>query len=313
MKIGKWMSSKRLLRSEIYPAEEKCPICGYMGHRDQRLTIQKDPDVYLLLCPRCFGLSASQMPKREALDRYYGSFYAQRERERVTFYKPARLARHLASKIRIDSSHDIRIVDFGGGDGSVSVSLAGLISQRTQRRVYVHVVDYDCAVREPSHGERLDVQHVRELKDAPDGSDLIIASAVFEHIPNLAAVLTEIVGKLGPAGSLYARTPYLLPFMRLFGFEMVYPGHVHDLGDRFWGNLPKWFSVPIDIVLSQPSIVESGFRQDLIHTLAAYCLKLPAHIECLYTRHPAFKLYGGWEVVMRHSASACVNPGCARP
>ncbi len=300
MKIEKWQSSKRLLRSEIYTAEEKCPICGYMGQRDKRLTIQKDPEIYLLFCPRCFGLSASQMPKREALDRYYGSFYAHREQERVTFYKPARLARHLASKIRIDSSRDIRIIDFGGGDGAVAISLAGFISQRTQHRVNVHVVDYDCLAREPSHSERVDIQYVRELKDVADGSDLIIASAVFEHIPGLAAVLTEVVGKLRPAGSLYARTPYWLPFMRLFRLEMVYPGHVHDLGDRFWGNLPKWFPLPVEIVHSQPAIVETGFRQNLIQTLAAYCLKLPAQIECLYTRHPAFKLYGGWEVVMRH-------------
>jgi hypothetical protein len=74
---------------------------------------------------------------------------------------------------------------------------------------------------------------------------------------------------------------------------------VHDLGDDFWGMLARWFPVPLEPVVSRPSIVQSGLRDEPVPTLAAYALKLPARVESLWTRHPRAKLYGGWEVVLR--------------
>ena len=43
---------------------------------------------------------------------------------------------------------------------------------------------------------------------------------------------------------LYARTPYMLPFMKMVGFGMTYPAHVHDLGDRFWGKFTDMVDDP---------------------------------------------------------------------
>ncbi|MBI3709250.1 MAG: methyltransferase domain-containing protein [Proteobacteria bacterium] len=301
MKSASYEPQKHLAQSEIYPPEDKCPICGDAGPRDKRLVIQTEPEIHLLHCRRCFGLSASHMPRREVLDRIYGSYYDNSERGRVIFQNPARLARHIVSSVdlRPNSSGHVRIIDFGGGDGSISILTAERIAQPTQRPVHVQVIDYGGGA--PAQRGAVAVEYLRELTDAAGDCDLVIASGVFEHIPDLGGVLTELVGKLRPGGSLYARTLYSLPLMRLFGFPMVYPAHVHDLGDKFWSAVPHWLSAPVDIVRSRPSIVETEFRQDFIRTLAAHCFKLPARIEGLWTRNPIFKFYGGWEVVLRRT------------
>jgi hypothetical protein len=300
----KWVTyepNRRLSSVEI-DASQHCPICGYTGRRDRRRVIQKEPHILLLFCPRCFGLSASQMPKREVMDTIYKSYYEQHKQERVIFSNSSRLARHIVSMIEVSAngSDGVRITDFGGGDGSISLKVGALISAQTQRLIRVQVVDY--VEESPVRRGSVNIEYVRELRDSHQDCDLIIASAVFEHIPDLALVLPELIGKLRIGGALYARTAFNLPLMRLFGLDMNYPAHVHDLGDEFWGNLPKWLSVPVEIVRSGPGIVETGFRKNFIRTAAAYCLKLPSRIECLWTRHPIFKLYGGWEVVMRRIA-----------
>jgi methyltransferase family protein len=299
LKASKYQSGTHLSRLEIYPAEGRCPICSYAGRRNKRIMIQNDPEILLLFCPQCSGLSASHMPTHEALARYYGSYYQHRERERITFYKPIRLARHIASMVALNSAHDLHIMDFGGGDGSISVLTAGLISREMQQPAHVQVVDL--VEGEPAQSSSVNIEFVHDLRNARGNCDLIIASAVFEHIPDLASVIPQVIGKLRLGGFLYVRTPYMLPFMKIIGLDMTYPGHVHDLGDRFWGNLPKWSSIPVKIVRARPAIVESGFRQNFIVTIAAHCLKFPSRVECLWTRHPIFKLYGGWEVLIRRT------------
>jgi hypothetical protein len=300
MRSSNYQKGKLASLSELAPFDHKCPICGYSGHREKRITIQEHPEILLLSCPKCFGLSASHMPTREALHQYYEYYYQPFQTQRITFHKPNRLARHIVSVVRLNSSSDIEIMDFGGGDGSISILAAQLISRRTNQRVHVQVVDL--ARYEAGPKALDDLEFPQDLDKARGNCDIIIASAIFEHIPDLASVIPKVLAKLRIGGFIYVRTPYMLPFMKIAGLDMTYPGHVHDLGDRFWGNLPNWVSVPVEIVHAGPAPVESGFRQNFLATLVAHCLKLPSRIECLWTRHPAFKFYGGWEVVMRRSA-----------
>ena len=236
------------------------------------------------------------------------SYYDHCERERITFHKPGRLARRIARAIPApaaipapgrDGSRggDFRILDFGGGDGTIGVLTAQILAVHSRARVHVQVVDY--VPGRPARNGRVDVEFVADLGAVAAGCDLVIASGVLEHVPSLDLVFPELAGKLRPGGHLYARTPYMLPFMRHAGMDMTYPGHVHDLGDDFWGMLARWFPVPLEPVVSRPSIVQSGLRDEPVPTLAAYALKLPARVESLWTRHPRAKLYGGWEVVLR--------------
>jgi len=144
MRWASYEPHKHLLASEIYPPEEKCPICGDAGQRDIRLVIQKDPDVLLLRCRRCFGLSASHMPTREVLDEIYRSYYVQGKQERVIFQNPSRLAHHIVSSIDFpaNTSGEIRVLDFGGGDGSIAQLTGKLIAQATRQPIQIQVVDY---------------------------------------------------------------------------------------------------------------------------------------------------------------------------
>jgi SAM-dependent methyltransferase len=298
MKVTRYHSGATISAEECYPASS-CPICGDDTPRAAVVVIQRDPEITLLSCQRCFGLSASHMPTRAALDRFYGSYYEHVEKERVTFYKPIRLARHLASSVKVPQTGDLRILDFGGGDGTISALTASLLAERTGRKVHVQVVDY--LQSDPRTDGRVAIEYLTDLGDAEDGADLVIASAVFEHIPDLRTVLPAVAAKMRPGGYLYARTPYMLPFMKMLRVDMTYPGHVHDLGDRFWGTLPSWLAVPVALAKSQPSIVESGLRQSVVATVAAHVLKFPSRVETLWTRHPVSKLYGGWEVLLRRS------------
>lgn len=107
---------------ELLPASPCCPICGFDGGRKAVLTIQHSPDVLLLECPSCRGISSSRMPTPETLLAYYAN-YRQDDDLKVTFFSPKRFAAHLLKIFgkRRWNEGSIRILDFGGGDGASSV------------------------------------------------------------------------------------------------------------------------------------------------------------------------------------------------
>jgi SAM-dependent methyltransferase len=298
LKWNLYEPSRHLSRSEIYPPDPHCPICGHVGPRQTRQALQEDPDIELLSCPHCFGLSASQMPRREVLDAIYASYYADHGGDAgVIFQDPSRLARHILamSKPIARRNGEFRIVDFGGGSGVIARAVGSLVADRTCRSILVQVIDYGDAPK--SREGAVEMHFLRDLSDAATECDLVIASGSLEHVPDLALVLPALLGKLRSGGLFYARTSYYLPLMKIFGFDMNFPAHVHDLGDEFWSRVPKW--LPVEIALSRPSIVESSWDRDFVRTLLAHCLKFPSRVESLWTRNPFFKLYGGWEVLLR--------------
>lgn len=293
---------RKLGIDELRPAERLCPICGNSGNRPTVCRIQSDPDVNLLHCLRCRGLSASQMPTDGALQRYYGSYYQHREQEMVTQWKPERLARRIHTAIDLDGCDRVRILDYGGGDGAVSRMIGTAMIESRPRALGIDVVDYQ--ELEDRRVDGIDLRYRRDLAELEGDYDLVIASAIFEHIPDLKPVARSVYDKLRPGGFFYARTPSMQPFIRHLSFDMTYPGHVHDLGDEFWNRFGETFDVPVEIVVSRPSIVESGFPQAFVRTLGAYILKFPAHVEARLSRRIRWKWYGGWEVVFRKPVGA---------
>jgi hypothetical protein len=102
-------------------------------------------------------------------------------------------------------------------------------------------------------------------------------------------------------GVMYARTPFILPFIRLanltgIGVDFSYPCHLHDLGARFWNNFTGNIPVPgtYEIIHSRPSIVETTFKHHFFRTLLAYTLKAPGFV---FQKH--YPLVGGWEVMIK--------------
>ena len=256
----------------------------------------------MLRCADCEGCSASRMPKPEALDTYYGSFYSEADRH-VTMGDPARFARHVVGSMPdLTRRPALRVLDFGGGDGSLALAIVQRVRKLANRKIpaSIEIVDYE----PPAHVDTEAIRIVgrRTLSEISGAYDLILASAILEHIPDAYASINRLLGAATAETFMYARTPYVLPFARMIrGLDVLYPAHVHDMGSAFWGKFVRTFQVEADLIRSAPSFVETTFSQAPLRTALAYLLKWPAHIEILLGRSqvPRWKWVGGWEVVVR--------------
>jgi len=270
----------------------------------QVAVLQEEPDVALLHCRNCHAASASRMPRPEALEKYYSNYYNGTE-EKITSDTPDRLASHIVRYATPSmgnlTGRDISILDFGGGDSSISTRVAHEKLDQGARRVNTALVDHDQSTMEGS-ADRIQITRPDELAQISGRSmDLVIASAVVEHIPEPREVLLQLLAALRSGGVFYARTPYVLPLSRIAKtintkFDFTYPAHVHDLGSRFWNNVIH--ILPLDgayqVIRSTPSIVETSFSQHFLRTLAAHVLKMPG-----YVFKETYGLVGGWEVFIR--------------
>lgn len=293
---------KKLKSDELLEPLAHCPICLSTQTRTKEFYIQRDPDVILLKCNNCKGCSTSRMPTDKALGDYYGSYYKPQDLK-ITFHNVERFGSHIYEMINkeFSSKKVLRILDFGGGDGSLGISLSKMLSLGRES-IEVVLVDYnkedpfeDGIVRFNSY------QHVHEVIGA---FDIILASAVLEHIPSLHKVLQQLFSILRSGGSFYARTPYMVPFKRLIKrLDFTFPAHVHDLGPDFWNRLPQLVPLTCELQISRAAIVETQWKEAILRTLIAYLLKLPSRVEELFSGkvllRPFWRYVGGWEVLLK--------------
>jgi hypothetical protein len=300
--------SKQLQDHELAPPTPpmRCPWCKCVNLQ-QIVTLQKDPDVMLMECAECFSVSASRMPTCEALSQYYAAYYACEKFEesapKVTVGNLRRMGVHVASSIKMPVDKKVfRILDFGGGDGSVAVFAADLFLRRqpSVQRIDITVVDYNKELVKSSN-QSIWLEHCLTLDGLPTASfDFVIASAILEHIPDAKSTLDRLLNLMCPGAVLYVRTPFVVPLLKLFTLlgmklDFTYPGHLYDLGQAFWENQ---FMMPprsdhFHVISSRPSIVETSFSKNFIRTLASYVLKVP---WLLFGKRWGF--VGGWEIVV---------------
>jgi SAM-dependent methyltransferase len=287
--------------ADVYPALERCPICLAEGSRPAVLCLQRSPTIQMLHCERCRASSADYMPLPSVLDAYYANYW-NADHHVIAHQNAGRFAAHLWKHVPLSVNGELRILDFGGGDGIVARRLGERIRREHQTDVAIDVVDVideDCG-----SDNHIRVRKYKSLEDVAGNYDLVLASAVLEHIPDAHSILRRLLSLGRPGGAFYARTPYALPFARLVpNFEFTYPGHVHDMGGRFWGRVTEIFNVDARILRSAPSPVEIAFATNPIRAAAATLLKLPGFFESSL-RSPASKdrfwnLVGGWEIVLR--------------
>lgn len=299
MKTTPYHAGKQLSDQELSLPSDECPACGDQGGRKSVHVVQDAPRVTLLQCSSCGIASASRMPTSAALDAYYGDYYNADDSgssEQITFSGVERFARHIAARCPDGAS---RIIDFGGGDGAVALAVARVFQKRGVRPE-VLVVDYAA----PADGGDISISNVKELDEATGTFDVIIASAILEHVPNVGNI-TRKLWSLGEPGSVfYARTPYWLPLLRLRpSIDMTFPGHVHDMGPAYWNHFLHALDLPGELIVSQPSIVETSLRQAPVRTALAHLLKAPSRLECRLRgtqwRRPVWGVVGGWEVFAR--------------
>lgn len=285
----------------LQPPLAVCPLCGGRNRRPV-CCIQRDPDVTLMHCHTCHGASVSRMPVPAALAAFYAGFYHDAADEHVTFGNVDRFGRHLCRFFNdLAARASLRILDFGGGDGAIAASLGAHLARVGATRVEVLVVDYDAGLAPPRH-PHVTLTRTDTLKTvAPQSMDIVLASGVLEHVPDPMTTARGLLARLNTGGGFYARTPHVLPYMRLSGTKAVdwffpYPAHLHDLGQRFWTYA---FAHVLEdsacrLSASRPAIVQASFAQYWKIALASHAMKAPWYV---LGRHYPF--VGGWEVVAR--------------
>jgi 2-polyprenyl-3-methyl-5-hydroxy-6-metoxy-1,4-benzoquinol methylase len=303
MRATDFHEGMRVRNDDVYDASEGCLVCLSTEPREAIFNVQRDPDIDMLKCSSCGAVSASKMPKEDLLNKYYSKYYSD-PLVSYTLNGPDRFASHILGFMPdITLDRDLRILDFGGGDGSLSIAVARALQKRTNASISITIdlVDYASA-RDPGCSGVLIKGH-KELADVRGGFDVILASAILEHIPEAHSAIRMLTGSANSRAYMYARTPFVLPIARLIrGIDITYPAHVHDMGSAFWKRFTRTFDLDACLISSRPSLVETTIRYNLVRTGLAYALKLPAHIELALFgkgRIPLWNFVGGWQAVVR--------------
>ncbi len=306
--LTKYHAGVHVKEEDLLSADFRCPVCLGEDERKRVLLLQAEPDVYLLKCRRCGGYSASRLPTEETLRRYYGGYYKHLDTT-VTCDNPLTFARHvMAYAGPFLRERSISILDFGGGGGDLSRAIAGLLLASGTSNAQIDLVDYNSNLSrmEPTAGLALEPhQTLAEVKEKQ--FDLVLASAILEHIPFLRPALIDLLSRVKPGGVFYARTPSAASILRIFQFlrlpyDFTFPAHVHDLGQEFWEQVPRLVEAEagtLQLISSRPSVVETSFLHNPIRAIAAYALKAP-----WYVLGSSYRLVGGWEVVIRRPSAA---------
>ncbi len=296
--------SQHLTEEELHPEGALCPWCANTKRKTVAV-LQENPLVTLEECPICFATTASRMPTDKALADYYNAYYEDKRfaKARVTVGDARRMGRHLSRWMEgRDHNRVLRVLDFGGGDGSVAAMAAEAVLSRAPalQRIEITVTDYN-PVTVDSPNRFIHLQHRPDLEGLPAGEfDFIIASAILEHIPESRETLDRLLGFMRPGAGFYARTPFVVPILKLchrlgVKIDFTFPAHLYDLGQFFWERQFAGLGRrdAFRVVSSQPSIVETTFGNGVARTLAAYLCKLP-----WFLLGSGWNLVGGWEVVV---------------
>jgi len=246
------------------------------------------------------------LPTTRFLEDYYANFY-HHAGTKVTFRSPRKLAAHIANSIPRLREGLIDILDFGGGDGTIARMVIGELAKINPQCSYrATVVDlYD---QLGAQSAETDIRCASDLNAVKGKTfDIVIASAILEHVPDVLSTLHGLFGLMAPLGLFYARTPWATPLKKVFPwYGLRYPMHLHDLGPSYWNRVGARRSVPITILASRPSIVASGFSaKEIARTLLAHLLKFPARVEARIRKEPkdyVWELVGGWEVMLQRDA-----------
>jgi SAM-dependent methyltransferase len=249
------------------------------------------------------------MPLPHVLDEYYAHYYQPGAARRVTTGDVRRMARHVLRALPqgwLGGRAELSVLDVGGGDGSIALALGQLAGIPTA------VTLVDPAAGAAAAGGPVSLRHFEDLSQVDGEYDLVLASAVIEHVPEAWEFVTGLFRRVAPNGCLYARTPYVEMFFRLLkGYDLTFPGHVHDLGPAFWNGVPESFDGGLELVHSRTSVVETSWSEYPARTLLAYTLKLPSRLETWLRGFPRKVLWpfvGGWEVVLWRRPPAAARP-----
>ncbi len=305
LNVTAYQKSYKLQESDLLPPDNSCRFCG-SADRKGVFELQTNPDVQLLRCKNCYAYSSSRMPSDDALASYYNRYYEsgifEKTGEQVTSDDSFRQASLLAGKIRkYVPAGDIRILDFGGGDGSISVKMALELLNYQFPHIEIIVVDLN-QMEIDSPDSSITISNTQNLDSVNGEFDIVLASAILEHLPDPNRIIQSLLKFLKTDGVFYARTPSVAKIISTFALmgikiDFTFPGHLHDLGQKFWnGYMDKCLPDKRNYVIleSRPSVSETTYRHYFFRSLVSNLLKLPWYI--LGSR---YEMVGGWTILIK--------------
>ncbi|MFN8284397.1 MAG: methyltransferase domain-containing protein [Chitinophagales bacterium] len=277
-----------------------CPCCKH-NTIENRITgtIQQYPVVSWLECKNCKVWYASRMPKQFLLkDAYLLGQQQQPVDESFNNYK--RLANHILSVTNFESlafgDEFSNILDFGCGNGELLLAIKNVLN--TKKYVYSGI---DIIVDEYQFKD--DIHFFNAVDKIDKQNQLVIASAVLEHIPLFNETLKRLYDKTASGGLIYIRTPWHAPFKKIIkNLDLGFPGHLFDLSQDFWENIWSKIGCNIEIIHSAPSVNQTEYKYQLVRTFLADALKFPAYLHNKFRKYGNtiwWKYVGGWEIVVR--------------
>lgn len=278
---------------------EQCPGCGCSLPGEKLFTVSQSHSVEMLKCENCHIATASKYLNEEAsADLYDPKNYSSSltADNSLSLRCSKRLLPFIAEVIQGKSS--LRILDYGGGNGNLSKTLMAVLS-REYPELDIHADVVDIYPREACGNLRF--LSVEEFEQNAAVYDVLLASAILEHLTDVKPVLDKLLSSGVPGAVFYARTPYEVPLCKLLRTSMIrWPRHIHDIGPDYWDWCSKSPDVNVKIVESRTSLVETSFGSNFLRTMAAYALKMPSRLERTFVGKPLsapfWKWVGGWEV-----------------
>ncbi len=304
MRVNKQLVGDELKEKDLV-SHTFCGVCN--GKLVEFADYDEDLKIKFSRCQGCGAVSYNRIASQEFLDHMYNNYdeaydwYNPDQGESVTFAEPLRMAKHILKYIK-DKSPRIdfyKIMDFGGGSGVMGYKLAELLLQNDIcKKVKVSVVDY-CESTYHSENDDIVIERLFPIYEVPDRDyNVIIASAIIEHLPEPVNEMREMFGRLASDGFLYCRMPYAYPLFKLLKtfnirFDMLYPGHIWDFSPEWYEKMIPYVARDhnIKIILSRPSIPETTFRNHFMRALLTRILKAPWFIFHWWP------YVGGWEAI----------------
>jgi len=294
---------------ELLPAASACPFCG-RGEYDLVGTLQDDPQISLRSCLHCHLGYVDRQPTAEFLEGYYRSYYPRPEfhADNTTIF-PEMMTEHLLKvlpKAALAPGDEAVLLDFGGGDGAVAINLARKLLDLNRFGTATVVVVDPNSTGGDTKDPRIRTLRQHDLQELSPGfaADYVLASASLEHVPDPRSIVDQLLSRVKPGGSFYARTPFIYPIFKLLGrfglrVDVIYPEHLFDMGNRFWNGVLTVLGRDEEFFLSHSatSLVETRWSDDWRRALISHVMKAPSRLAPL--RYP---YVGGWEVVATRRA-----------
>ncbi len=289
--------------SELSEVHQSCPLCYSTARVKQELVLQESPVVNMKFCTSCRGSYSDRFPNEGYLEKLYNPTHYKSDMlqsNSSTLSYAASIVKYIVSEYSVESN--IKIIDYGGSTGALTKTIIQLLARLGYENVQGTIVDF-CEERDEGV---VNFVNTKNLKDIRLKYNVLIASAVLEHLTDVPQVVKSLLEKSEKSGLFFIRTPFDVPLAKLIpGYKTRWPNHLHDMGPEYLENFLGTYKVNGVVLSSRPSIVESSFSQKPLRTLAAYLLKLPGHLECLtfkkiFNYNGIFwPLVGGWQTVYR--------------